>query len=131
MANEITVIGRVPRTGKYRLFFRYDLTAPVQVGGTNVVPTPATQRPSADNPTPTAGDALPPVVQAALTAQEFADLDAGDAAFEIVTFHPDEGLTNPQLLARARQVYAARKAAYEAEYALRYQNAGLRFDEVP
>lgn len=129
MANEITVVGRNPRTGNYSLFFRYDITA-VTVGGAKPVPSPATPLPTDANPTPTQGDALPWAVRQVITAGEMDALDAGDAVYEVVGFHPADGLTNPQLIARAQEIYAQRKADYLADYADRYDNAGVRVNEV-
>ncbi len=128
MANEITVVGQGKNTS-FALFFRYPLTA-IQVGGVNVIPTPATQTPSTENPTPIPGDALPWSVRQVIAAQEIIDLDAGDAAFEIVGFHPEVGLTNAQLIAKGREIYAVRKAEYLAAYSLQYELAGTRIDEV-
>ncbi len=129
MANEITVIGQAPN-GSFVLFFRYDIVTPITVGGVNVVPTPATPEPSVENPTPTAGDSLSWVVRQVITQQEITDLDAGDSAYEIKGFHPADGMTNPQMIAKGKEIYAVTKAEYLATYNIKYANAGIRIDEV-
>lgn len=129
MANEITVVGQAPN-GSFALFFRYDIVTPITVGGTQVIPTPATPQPTIENPTPTDGESLPWAVRQVITAQEITDLDAGDSVYEIKGFHPEDGMTNPQLIAKGKEIYAITKGEFLAEYTLRYSNAGIRIDGV-
>lgn len=131
MANEITVIGQ-GRKSQFALFFRYDILAPIQVGviPENVVPTPATPKPSSLNPSPAPGGSLPEMVLRVIGVQEIIDLDNGDAAFEIASFKPVESMSIPDMVAKAREIYAVRKAEFLARYVQEYSNAGARIDEV-
>lgn len=124
MANEITVVGESKRDQSrlVRLLFLYPIESPHQVGAQNVVPTPSS--------------GLPSVGGSTFVSQAEADaLDAGAMAFEVVTYavrpsdERDGKLTNAQHLARAREIYAAKKAEWLAGYDNTYGGRiGARFD---
>jgi hypothetical protein len=92
----------------------YAIATPIQVGGSNVVPTPSS--------------GLSASAAAILSAGEKTALDEGTAAFEVGRFQNSEGLTGAPLLTELRRIYASRKAAYLAKYAARYARLGDRYD---
>lgn len=115
MANEITIVSERQRdqSRQVRLLFFYDIETPEQVGGSNVVPYPASS--------------LTGIVETAATqAEESAGvtwaskLDAGTAGYEYVTYavRPgDESLTNTAYhVARVRAIYASKLAAFLEDY---------------
>lgn len=120
MANEITVLEIDGR--RAQLLFLFPIPAPAQVGGVNIVPTPATG--------PAGEDLLPGHATKILATAEKNDLDAGTLAFEVIGFVIGSGLTGQQLLARARAIYASRKAEFDSDYADRYSRLGQRFNAV-
>ncbi len=125
MANEITALEQQSQPGgavRIGLFFIYPISAPAQVGGSNVVPTPYT----------VGGlPAVPPIADAVITQPEKDSLDAGTSAFEGASFTDQTGLlTGAQMLARAQEVYTARKTAFDTEYVARYKFAGDRGDAI-
>lgn len=111
MANEITVIEQAG--ADLALVFLYPIATPLQVGGANVVPTPSV--------------GLPALAAVVFQSAEKAALDAGTAAFEVVSLTPDPALSPAQLLARAKVIYAAALAAFTSAYQLRYRWSGQRF----
>ena len=119
MADEILALER--RGNRQNVLFLYPIAVPTQVGGSNVVPTPATVD---------AISVLPAVADAVLTAQEKTDLDAGTSAYEAVSFRPSPSMTGPEILAQVQGQYADRLALFNATYAARYEFAGQRFNAV-
>jgi hypothetical protein len=119
MANEITIL---EGNGSFRfgLFLIFPIASPQQVGGANVVPTPATN----DDGT----SALPPMADTVLAAAEKAALDAGTAAYRVIQFRKDPTLTGAQLLALVRQKYAEEEADFSRWYSQTYLHAGQRLD---
>lgn len=122
MANEITACER--RNTSLMLFFVYLISSPRQVGGQNVVPTPATGTDSVGNPV----SLLPSIVQKVISQAEIDALDAGVAAWETVSFRLIEGATGAELATEARRIYASKKSVFELTYAERYQYAGIRIN---
>lgn len=116
MAEEITVIGQGP-LNQFSLFFLYPIPSPIQVANANVIPTPAD-----------GGAALPEMVRRVITNPEIAALDAGEAAFEIAEFKPEDGMTNAALINKAKEIYGNRKALYLARYTQHYNKAGYRIN---
>lgn len=120
MASEITKLDGDGGLNARVLFLYLTLTPntyPIDGGGMHtVVPTPSTD--------------LPAMAAEILTAAEKAALGAGTAAFEIVTFPISDALTNVELLAAARALYATKKADFVAREARKYNRAGQRFNEV-
>lgn len=108
MANEIVALTR--EGGEQGALFLFTLT-PVVINGVTMVATPS------------AG--LPPVAAAALTTQEKADLDAGTKAFEVHSFTWGGA---GGLLARVQDIYAKQAARFAADYAMRYDIAGNRYN---
>ena len=117
MAGEINVAGT--RGKVFDLVFLYPIAVPiVDKDAANVVPTPS------------AG--LPAVVAAELTT-EIAELDAGTMYWRRESFMADEGMTDPEILAKVQEMYAEREASYLAKYTEQYEHAarvGLRFDAL-
>lgn len=113
MANEILAMERQP-DGDYELVFLYPIPTPKQINATNVVPTPSST--------------LPALAVLALSAGEKSALDAGTAAFGVISFKRDPALTGGALLAKIQSLYTLRKNAFDADYALRYEFAGNRYD---
>jgi len=130
VANEITVLSQssevvgtnpddtdrvVTRIG---LLFLYPVASPIQVGGTNVVPTPS--------------NGLPEIGGRVLDQSEKDALDAGTWAFEVVSYTvrpEDQSMTNAQHLARAQEIYASRLATWLAAYDERWGGrVGSRFN---
>lgn len=114
MANEITAL---EGTGDndYRILLLYPIATPKQVMGSNVIPTPSAN--------------LPSLGQQILTASEKAALDEGTLAFEVISFHKQPGMTNTQLAARAREIYAAKLTAFQSDYTKRYEFSGVRINQ--
>ncbi len=123
MANEITVLEQGANRSA-QLFFIYPIASPAQVGGSNMVPTPATGQDNLGNSV----SVLPDIAERVLTPPEKASLDAGTSVWEIVTFRPAVGLTGAQLITEARRVYAANKSAFDTRYLRRFGRAGQRFN---
>ena len=117
MANEILALEK--RGARQHVLFLFPVAAPIQIGGVNVVPTPATRD---------AVSVLPPIAETIFTAQEKTDLDNGDLVFESISFRPVDGMTGPQVLAKVQALYATRLARFNATYADRYGFAGNRYD---
>lgn len=113
MANEITVGERTARNAM-TLLFTFPIAAPKQVAGENVVVSP-----SAGLPTNVAG---------VISQAEKDAMDAGTLAFETISFQYDPEMSGPELLARARQIYASRLQAFSARYTARFQHTGSRFN---
>lgn len=111
MANEICVL-ESPEPNRYTVVYLFPITTPVQVGGTNIIPTP------------TSG--LPPLGVQALTTIEKAGLDAGTLAFEIDTVTREAGQTPAQLQLEVQTRYAVALARFNGDYARQYQRSGLR-----
>ncbi len=108
----------------YTLFFLIPIVSPLQVGGSNVIPTPANAG---------TDDLLPPVAAAVITASERSALNAGSLMWITQSFRiVDEGtrLNSIQLRARARELYAVAKTVELAAYSIRYEFSGTRIDEV-
>ena len=120
MADEILALER--NGSRQTVLFLYPIAVPVVIGGSNVVPTPAT---NAD-----ATSALPAVAEAILTAQEKIDLDAGTLAYEVTSFSPQPGITGPQILAKVQAQYALLLAEFNTQYAARWEFSGQRFNAV-
>ena len=99
--------------GLYNVAFLYPIAAPVQVDGSNVVPTPA----------PTEGP-----LAAILSVGEAGALNGGTAAYEVVQYGPAPEKTGAQMAAELRALYAERKAAFDAGYARRYKYIGTEID---
>lgn len=116
MANEITIMEGV--SFRFSLFLIFPIATPVQVGGANVVPTPATD--------PDGNSALPPIANSVLTIAEKTALDGGTAAYRVIQFRKDASLTNAQLLTLVRQKYAEELAKFNQQYTQTYRHAGLR-----
>lgn len=117
MANEIVIVygGQTVRA-----IFLYLIPAGDRVSYTDgagvtrtVVPTPA----------PIDGE-----LAALLTNAEKTALDAGQAAYESVSFQIDPALSAQDNLAAVRALYADRKAEWLAAYADRYDRYAQRFD---
>ncbi len=119
MAKEITIL-EGDGSFRFNLFLTFPIASPKQVGGANVVPTPAT---NAD-----ATSALPLIADQILDAAEKAALDGGTAAYRVIQFRKDASLTNPQLLALVRQKYAKELADFNMWYSQTYRHAGQRFN---
>lgn len=122
MAGEIIAL-EIGRERSANVAFLFPIATPAKIGSTlqNVVPTPATEN---------GVNVLPPALDAVLTVTEKAALDGGTLAVHFVTFRDPGGLTGAQLLARIRELYAASKTAFEADYSRRYGRIGDRFDVV-
>lgn len=119
MADEILVLEGDDDGSHYELLMLFPIAAPVQAGGTNVVPTPV----------PKDDDGLTPAYPfTLLTPTERAALDAGTLAYRLQRFGKVPGLTNPQLIELARSIYAAQATALAAAYAARYAHIGTRID---
>ena len=126
MANEITAIEGSGRN--YTLLFIASIPSPIQVGGSNVVPTPANENGNPANPS-----TLGPIAEAIVTQPEKDALNAGTAIYgtqNLNVYADGVKLTNQQLAARARAIYAAWKAQALADYAARYEFSGIRIDEA-
>lgn len=108
----------------FTLFFLRTIDAPVQVGGINVIPTPA------DGP---AGEDLLPALARRILDQvsEIDALNAGTMEWGTIAFVQPPGMSNAELAAEARRMYAAWKGDREADYPIRYRWAGTRINEVP
>ena len=123
MANEITALEG--SRDNYTLFFLVPIATPIQVGGSNVIPTPADAG---------VDDLLPPVAAAVITQAERDALNAGTSMWVTRSFRiVDEAglrLTNLQLQTRARELYAVAKVEELAAYNDRYEFSGIRIDEV-
>jgi hypothetical protein len=117
MANEITS-GPGDGKGNYPLLFIYPILTPKVWNGSavQVVPTPA------------AG--LPDWAQTIVTADEKADLDAGDALFYVYSSFRPTGLTAGQMIAQARLIYAQFKIRLAAWYLDVYKYPGNRINEA-
>lgn len=117
MANEIIVLETT--RGKIQLMFLYPITSPKVVKGKTIVPTPATDAEGLIT--------YPALAELSLTTQEKMNLDNGTLAFEIPqTFTRRPGITNAQVISRAKQVYLNYKAEFDADYVIRYQFTGSR-----
>lgn len=114
MANEITALQG--NNGSYTLLFLFPIASPAQAGGANIV-----EKASAS---------LPAHAQAILSQAEKDAIDDGTLAWEAIDFQTSPGMTNPQLAARAREMYASRKAAFATEYASRNRWLGQRLNEA-
>jgi len=117
MANEIKVL-EGSRDGLYQVLFLYPVPTPqTYTDGAGVqqtvVPTPA----------PTEGR-----VSEMLGPGERNALDAGDAAYEVVTYGPDPAVSNADNVAALRRLYADRKAAFDADYQARFRFLGVEVD---
>lgn len=99
--------------GEYRVLFLYPIAAPKQVGGSNVVPTPA----------PTEG-----VIADLLSAGEVNALNTGTSAYEVINYGPSPTKTGAELVAELQTLYVDRKAAFDADYASRYKYIGTEVD---
>jgi len=116
MANEITVIQKDARN-RYSLFFLFPISAPRQISsGINLVLYPST--------------GLPSTISSAFSQAEKDALDNGEAGYTMITLTDTEGLTNPQLLAKARSLYSGAKLRFDANYANFYARTGQRFDYI-
>ena len=111
MANEIVVLEGNGQ-GDYQLALLFPIAVPKQIGGTNVVPTPA----------PEAGT----VLDLCLTTPEKAALNAGTLAVGFISIHKDPALSGAALTARLQEVYVAALAEFQAAYTARYQFVGTR-----
>ncbi len=118
MANEITIL-EGDGSFRFNLFFTFPIASPKQVGGFNVVPTPATDPVTGDN-------ALPTIADAVLTVAEKTALDNGTAAYKVVQFRKNASLSSGQLLTLARQMYADELTDFNRWYAQTYLHAGTR-----
>jgi len=117
MADEILVLeGQAGDPPAYKLLMLFPVASPKQAGGANVVPTPV--------PKAEAGTVTEPFSW--LTQAERDAIDGGTSAYRIVRFRKDAGLTNPQLIARVQEMYAAQLADFEADYTVRYAHIGVR-----
>lgn len=121
MADEILVLegGIVDRRRQYQVLYLIPIPAPTpHPNGGNVVPTPAV------DPALTPDGATPGY--AFLTAGEIAALNAGTMAWVVDTVTRDPQLSAAQTTALLQDRYAAAKAKFDAEYAVRYAFIGLR-----
>jgi len=134
MANEITAVTghRDPDSGnvKWSLFLLFPVDTgvggwrtPAQVGGANVVPTPANEGADPANPS-----LLPDIVDAVITAGERSALNDGTAVYRLVQFQRPDGMTGAELATRAQAMYAAMQTTVQAEYDTRYEFSGSRID---
>lgn len=119
MANEITKLDGDGGINA-RLLFLYlgltPITYAIDGGQQTVVHTPSAS--------------LPEMAGPILTAAEKAALDAGTAAFEVVTMPIIDSLSGADLLTAARTLYARHKAAFIARATRKYSRAGQRFNEA-
>ncbi len=117
MTNEILIM---EGNGSFRfsVLFLFPIVSPAQVGGSNVIPTPATN--------PDATTALPFVADRELSPVEKAALDAGTLAFKVVPFRKDPTLSPAQLTVQVRQLYADELATFNRTYIQTWLHAGLR-----
>lgn len=121
MANEIGVV-RVNDDNTLTLVFLYPIATPIQVGGQNVVPTPATSGGVSQ---------LDPVVDRMLTTLEKTALDTGTLAYEMFQYNYDPGATPAQSLAKAQALYARRLTEFNTRYQMRYGGrVGQRFNAI-
>ena len=121
MADEITIL-ESDGSFRFSLFFIFPISTPVQTGvptSTNVIPTPATVD---------GLSVLPLTAQKVLDPTEIVAFDDGTSAWREVPFRKDEGLTNAQLLTKARGLYAEELADFNHWYAQTYLHSGQRFD---
>ncbi len=131
MAQEMLVLNGV-KDGTAEVFsvmFRYIIATPIQVNGTNVIPTPTTQL-GEDQVTliPTLPkEALDHNLIPQATKDAF---DAGTQAWEVVSINRNAGDTVQNVLDRLQATYASRKTDFEAEYQLRWNRTGTTIDEV-
>ena len=123
MANEITVLEsqEVQDGGLVTsLLMLFAIPTPIQIGGTNVVPTPATS----------GGDSnLPALADVILSQAEKDALDAGTSMFHITVFKRNVSLSDPAQATIVRAIYATQKIEASRRYSLRYDRAGTRINE--
>jgi len=120
MANEITKLGGNGKLNAQLLFIYRGIAAPTYVKADTSIATVIV----------TPSNELPDIAADVLTVVEKTALDAGIDAFEVVSMPVTDALTNSQLLAAARTLYANRKVRFTELLARRYSRAGQRFDEV-
>jgi len=116
MAKEIIVLEVVPGTGATSDAVRLAFLFPVDAQTPGVVPTPVT-----------GPDGLDPVA-ALLTGPEITALDDGSMLWRAAGFALTPGMTQAQIVARAREIYAAHAATVQQDYVDRYQHTGKRFN---
>jgi hypothetical protein len=119
MANEITVVGVNGR--KVSVLFLFPIATPATDYNSNpVVPTPATS--------------LSSEIQSLLDTAEITALNNGTMYAQINSdISAPAGLSQAQVLAKARAHYARKLAEFQAEYAAKYNFqdfVGQRFDSV-
>lgn len=122
MANEPLVLGRA--NGEWRVMFLFEPDPVKQVGGQNVVPTPATRL--ADDAV-TRIPLLEDVAQKGLSQAEKNALDAGTLAYRVKSFRAPEGMNLVALAAKVVHDYnTVYIPLFDAWYADRYKRAGYR-----
>lgn len=124
MADEILALEN--SGDRQNVLFLFPIAVPVLIGGSNVVPTPATGLDELGNPI----NLLPDVADAVLTAPEKAELDAGTLAYAVTSFRPPSGVTGAQILAKVQARYMIMLDDFNTDYDARYEFAGQRFNAV-
>jgi len=119
MADEIIVLERSGQQQSFAFYYSIPAAIRIEVGGAGSGVYPVM------TPTGSLGDMLLSV----LTQDEKDDLDAGAAAVFTKSFMLDPATPEPQLLAYAREMYAAEQAVVLADYQSRYSRIGQRFDK--
>lgn len=125
MANEIVVL-EGDGADNFQVLFLYQIAAPATNGATQVAPANSSfLQPSS---------ALPLSALERLTAGEITAIDAGDGAFEILTFSKQSGLTGPQQSAILKELYngsaegPGMAARYATKYGEVYKHIGTRIN---
>lgn len=119
MANEILIVtiddyGDVGET--YNCLFLYPVASPLDIAGTPVALTPSSTVP-------------PEVTQYnLLTAGELDSLDSGTSAFLLVQVDNFDGLTDNEVLQKARDLYDNQKLTEGALLRRKYEKMGTRFN---
>ena len=122
MAKEIMCLGKPDgKTFSFLFFWAVDnpIALPgwdgsVEQGGANVVPTPS--------------DTLPEEVAGEFTMAEKAALDAGTWAFVVVMGFVDDSVDDATLGTIVQAQYALEETKWQAEYQLKYNRYGKRYD---
>lgn len=118
MADEILVLEGNARD-VYQMIFFFPITSP----RAGYIPTPA--------PRDEAGalTGWGPLAQSR-SAALIAALDSGATVYRSISFRKNVALTNPQLLTRIREIYAATKLDVEAVYVKASQHFGIWINAV-